>query len=348
MSEKITFHFKGGVADDQQLPVESMIDLLSNLKELVYLIVSQAQGVAYNERFKPSKEIKKLFSVNCEVPQAGSYAMPVSFEYTGDELPLNPINPGEKIQQVMKWIEDEEEPKIVHLLPNPKMRIRALSCIRAALPKADSELYLEIAANDNDPAINSRDIQRKITPIIDKTQDVVEEHMTVVTGRLTSIDFEEKKIVINYPATRKNLECFYNEEIEDMLFENRRQLVQITGTVVFDDAEQPKKITDVVNIQEIDLSPIEIGTIDWGNKKLRLKDNIILNPQLDDAEQLYTINCPELGLDSFAYTRQELTEDVASDIVYLWEEYAQADDDSLSEDAKVLKYKLLDAVEEVE
>ena len=115
MAEKLEFHFKGGIADGQQLPVDCMINLLSNIKELVYLIVSQSQGIAYNERFKPSKEIKDNYLVKCEVPQVGSYAMPIEIDYVGQELPLDPVKPGEKIQQVMKWVIDDEEEKIEYL-----------------------------------------------------------------------------------------------------------------------------------------------------------------------------------------------------------------------------------------
>jgi hypothetical protein len=74
---------------------------------------------------------------------------------------------------------------------------------------------------------------------------------------------------------------------------------------------------------------------------------LILTPALDDSEQLYTISYPEIGLELFAYTRQEITNDVKSDIVYLWEEYAKAEDNALTEDAIILKQKLLNAIEEV-
>ena len=80
---------------------------------------------------------------------------------------------------------------------------------------------------------------------------------------------------------------------------------------------------------------------------MHFKNDLILTPTLDDSEQLYTINYPELGLELFAYTRQEITCDVKSDIVYLWEEYAKAEDDTLTEDAIILKKKLISAIEEV-
>ena len=345
MAEKIEFHFKGGSADAHQLPVELMINLLNNIRELTYLIVAQKQGITYNERFNPSKKIRDNYIIKCELPKEGSYTQAVSFDYIGDELLFEPLKPGEYIKELLGFIVESAELKINQLFPNVKLRSKALSCIREAFPKPDNNIFLEIFDSKN--VTDSRFIQKNLTTIIDRTQAAVEEYMTAVTGRLVSIDFEERKIIIIHPTTKRELECYYNEDIEDMLFENRRQLVQIIGVVTLDDNEQPKKITDVVSIQEIDLSPIDFNDIDYGEKKLHFKDSFILTPTLDNSEQLYTINYPELGLELFSYTRQEITNDVKSDIVYLWEEYAKVEDDTLTEDAKILKKKLLSAIEEV-
>jgi hypothetical protein len=347
MTKMLEFHFKGGSADDSQLPAEFMINLLSNIRELTYLIVSQSRGVLFNERFKPSKEIKDSYIIKCELPTEGSYKQAISIDYVEHDLLPDDIKPSEKIEEVLQYAVDADEPKILHLFPNAKIRARALSCIREALPPSDSEVYVEISNNVGMDVISSRTVQKNITTIIDKTQAEVEEYMTVVTGRLASIDFEERKIVIIHPVTKRALDCFYNEDIEGMLFENRRQLVQITGMVVLDENEQPKRITDVVSIQEIDLSPIDLEDIDYGDKKLRFKNRLVLTPKLDETEQLYIISHPVFELEAFAYTRQEITDDIKSDIAYLWDEYAKVADDTLTSDALDLKHRLLEAIEEV-
>jgi len=345
MEEKIEFHFKGGSADSHQLPVDLMINLLNNIRELAYLIVAQEQGITYNERFNPSRKIRDNYLIKCELPKEGSYAQAISFDYIGDELLFEPKKTGECIKELFGFIVESDERKINQLFPNVKLRSKALSCIREAFPKQDNNIFLEII--DGKYMTNSRSIQKNLTTIIDKTQAAVEEYMTAVTGRLISIDFEERKIIIIHPTTKRELDCFYNEDIEDMLFENRRQLVQIVGVVTLDNDELPKKITDVVSIQEIDLSPIDFNDINYGKNKLHFKNSLILTPTLDISEQLYTISYPELRLELFAYTRQEITNDVKSEIIYLWEEYAKAEDDTLTEDAKFLKKKLLGVIEEV-
>ena len=102
-----------------------------------------------------------------------------------------------------------------------------------------------------------------------------------------------------------------------------------------------------MNAYNIDLSPIEIDCIDCERAKLRFKNRLVLVPKLDDSEQLYTISHPEFKLVTFAYTRQEITDNIKSDIAWLWHEYAKAADDTLTRDALELKHNLLSSIEEL-
>jgi hypothetical protein len=340
MEKRLEFHFKGGSAENRQLPIEFMINLLNNVRELTYLIVSQEKGISFNGRFKPPKQIKDNCVIKCELAKEGSYSQALSFEYTEQN-----IKPFEKIEETLQFVIDSDESKIIHSFPNAKMRSRVLSCVKQAFPQSDSDIYVEIANGNS--KLNSKVIQKNITAIIDKTQAVVEEHMTAVTGYLTSIDFAKRKMIIFYPVTSRSLDCFYNEEIEDMLLENRRQLVQVIGMAVLDENDHPREITDVVSIQEIDLSPIELDCICCECKSLRFKNRLVLTPVLDDSKQLYAMSYPEFGLETFAYTRQEIIDGIKSDIAMLWSEYAETADEALTEGAIELKQKLLSNIEEI-
>ena len=331
MSERIDFHFKGEETSNQQLPIDCMINLLSNLKDLTYLIVAQSQGIDFNERFRPSKEIKEGCIIKCEIPKKGSYTQSVSINYN-----IPNFNIKKPLENFLISSANNNEKEIEKIFPVPKMRKKALCYVREAFPKSEEKIYVEI-----------NNIQKNVTTIIDKITNIVEEYMTVVTGRLAGIDFEEHKMTIIHPMTKRQLDCFYNEDVESLLLENRRELVQITGKVILDDNEQPKKITDVVSIEKVDLSPIEFDSFEYNNKKLKLKKHYVFFPKLDETEQLYVIEDEKLGLNLFAYTRQELCKDIISDIYYLWEEYAKEDDKVLSEDAKILKNNLISLIEEV-
>ena len=65
------------------------------------------------------------------------------------------------------------------------------------------------------------------------------------------------------------MECVYDDAIEDLLIENRRDLIQVTGLIVLDDAGAPKMITHVNDIRELDLSPLTVDTVKVGNWVLK-------------------------------------------------------------------------------
>ena len=108
----------------------------------------------------------------------------------------------------------------------------------------------------------------------------------------------------------------------------------------------PREITDVVEIQEVDLSPIELEEVQADGLNLRFKSPNTLVPELDDSQQLFVLKESRIGLEIFAYTRSEIIADVQSEIAFLWREYALADDAELSQEALSMKRGLLDLLEE--
>ena len=87
----------------------------------------------------------------------------------------------------------------------------------------------------------------------------------VVTGQLTNINFTNRIVTIIYPPTKREMECVYDDAVDELLIENRRGLIQVTGRVVLDDAGAPKKIIDVNDIRELDLSPLAVDTVKVGD-----------------------------------------------------------------------------------
>jgi len=345
MCSEISFHFKGGSADEHTLPVDCMINLLEGMRDLMYLTLAQQDGTVFNERFRPSKQIKNRVSVVCKPSESGGYYQTLAFHPCGTQVPLFADEPAEVCQRIKTFLVDlaqNAHENVAQAFPNVKMRIKALESVRKALPAPDSGIYAEV---DDEPLVSSKMIHVNCSAMADTARNVIEDYMTVVTGRLIRIDFEQKKLVIQHPVTRKPLDCYYNEEIEAMLLENRRELIQVTGNVVLDDNELPQGISDVVCIQEVDLSPIEFGEIVQDGQRLRFKSPTVFVPVLDDSQQLFVLKDDQLGLDICAYTRGEITEDVKSEIAFLWNEYALASDADLTEGALALKRNLLTLLE---
>ena len=346
MRETIEFHFKGTDKDISTLPVEYMINLLSNMQDLMYFIASAKENKSYDQRFKTSKSVKENYIMECELPKKGCYAQTIAIE--DRMMPLldgvykNHI--ADDIKKLIKDIKDNNIDSISKIFPNLKQVTKALTFVKNAFPSANDKIYVAV---NNDAELDSRTIQKKTSSIIDTVQHKIEDHRGVVTGRLKAIDFEGKKIVIQYPITKKDLNCCYNDDIEDMLIENRRQLIQITGDVILDDDENPQKISDVVNIQEVDLSPLDLNEITGKNIRLRFKKPLRLTPFLDETKQLYCIELPELNIDVCEYTRADLENAVSEQFLFLWQEYALEDENNLTKQATILKNRILSYMEEV-
>ena len=68
---------------------------------------------------------------------------------------------------------------------------------------------------------------------------------------------------------------------------------------------------------------------------------IVLEPVMDDG--LLTIRVPELGIDVYAESQEELSSELAEQVLMLWEEYAREEDGRLSPAARNLKSALLRA-----
>jgi hypothetical protein len=62
-------------------------------------------------------------------------------------------------------------------------------------------------------------------------------------------------------------------------------------------------------------------------------------------KQLLVVEKPEFGLNTFAHTRDELVDEIAEQVAFLWDEYAMADNESLTPESVHIKNALLNAME---
>lgn len=70
-------------------------------------------------------------------------------------------------------------------------------------------------------------------------------------------------------------------------------------------------------------------------------NNAKVHVSLSDDNQTHIASIEDLGIESAAYTRDDLIEGLRAEIDFLWKEIAMADDDDLNEKAIVMKNNLL-------
>jgi hypothetical protein len=85
-----------------------------------------------------------------------------------------------------------------------------------------------------------------------------------------------------------------------------------------------------------------VATVEHAGHDYLLSPPVVVNPRLDeDTQQHFVAEIAEFGLSAQGRTRDTLLDDIASQIGFLWEEYAVAKESELSEDAIELRKVLL-------
>jgi len=169
-----------------------------------------------------------------------------------------------------------------------------------------------------------------------------------VIGELIAIKFESKTITIKFPPTGKHLEADYSLDLEETLFQERRGMVQVSGTAILDDEAQPTELLEVTAIRLVDLGPIEVSAVRHGGIRLVAKTPFVVVPTLSkDDGQLFEGAYDAFGIDAYASTREKLLLAIQEDLAFVWECYALEQPDKLSADAKALRQRLLDSFEAV-
>ena len=336
-----SFHIESGEPQNNVVPASVLVQILQNAQQAFELIGVHVEGRSINQRVRVPVATSQRFQLICQLAESGSYALPV---IVGSATELFESEQTEKafriFRDVMERVSSRDATGLTEALPDERIRRRVLEAVKGMAPRADAKwtLALHDSANVTFAFLDVQTIPFVQNTLVPAAQ---REASRVVTGELKNIDFIERKLTIIYPPTSKELDCLYDEALEDLLFERRRDLIQVTGRVLLDDQGSPKKIIDVSDIRDLDLSPLEISTVLHGAVSLRVTPALLLEPSLDDSKQLLCVENQELDMMIFAPTREALLVELHEHLAMLWQEYAQARDDDLDAPALHLKQALL-------
>lgn len=323
------------------MPASVLVQILQNAQQAFELIGVHVEGRSINQRVRVPATISQRFQLICQLPQAGCYALPVT---VGSASDLFVPELAEKafgiFHELMQRVSNRNATGLEQVLPDERIRRRVLEAIKGMAPRADAKWRLSLHDANDAPFAT---FDTGTIPFVQETLVPVEqrEAARVVTGELTHINFKEHKLTIIYPPTSRELECLYDEALEDLLYERRRDLIQVTGRVVLDEQGSPKKIIDVTDISDVDLSSLEVSVVRHGALHLRVAPPISAEPSLDESRQLLCFDYPAFDLLTFAPTREGLLAETQEHLAMLWQEYALAPDEELDGPALTLKQLLL-------
>ena len=327
----------GTETNGHQISVETLTQVLTGLQKTAYLLAAAKLNLPVQKRFVPSKEIKNNYTLRCGLSESGSYVIPIEQYNASTDSILD------SIKELFMAVKDGSHEQILKLIPDSRYRAKVFREMARYLPKSGSNWGLSFSTNGQSIAIENkavRNIENWLVPA-----EEIDTVMTV-TGEMIRIDFAKNIITLKYPPTNREIECSYVQDIEDSIIENRRELIQVTGRFTLDTDGHPKTLSDVTRIEPVDLSEFTFERITQDERELIFLSPLTLEPMLDESKQLFVITDDLLNLNVYAQTREQLADDLESELFFLWDEYAQEDSENLTAKANQLKQELLQRCKE--
>jgi hypothetical protein len=342
-----SFHIEANGPHLHAVPADVLVQILEHAQRAFQLIGLHVEGRGIKQRARIARSTSDRFQLICQVPKAGSYAVPVEVGARNELFDEAMAKRATQIfEKLMRRISQKSANDLFEVLPDQLILRRVLEAVKGMSPRADATWTLELR-DAGDQAFASFD--STVIPFLQETlvPPGQREAERVVTGELKSIDFAAHKLTIIYRPTSRELDCLYDESLEDLLYERRRDLIQVTGRLLLDEGGNPKQIIDVTDIADLDLSPLVLGNCRFGDRVLEIAPPLVLQPTMDDSEQLLCVLDEQLGVDAFASTRETLFSEIAEQLDMLWHEYALAEDDALDPVALQRKCALQSRMREV-
>jgi hypothetical protein len=344
---RLQFRFSRTGDANPAVPASVLIQTLEGAQRAIWLIALAKEQKDIKSRARIPSEIEQRYQLKCEVPQPGSYVLPAFVESVQPQLAtIDQVNEVlSTFEGVAAALQSQQRDVVASYLPDTAIRKRVVDAFQQLAPKPGSGWRLDLSRNGTTVRMDDH-WQRLVRKMYTPTE--IEPDRETVNGELIEINFADRQITVLPIGSNRQLKVTYQDPMEDLLLENRKSTIQITGRVSRDENGEIKNMFDLESIGPLDLSPLEVSEVEFEGVRLRFKETMRLQPRLnDDNPQFVSVEEPRLGLDAFAGTVSDLLDEVAEDLVVVWKHYAKAPDSDLSPKALDLKYRLLAVMEEV-
>ncbi len=329
------------------LPVHNLVQALEGLQRTIYLVAMMNEGREIKTRARVTRDIEERFQLHCATSEAGSFYQP-TFIAERDRSLFSPEDAAEvaKItRDLLASISNADEHNFNRTVVDSAFRTPILASLGKMFFGQGNQYRLSIEDKARNVIVDS-------TSAIDSLERLQQARLSpgthsIVTGYFNKVDFKERKLSLLLPSTGRLISCLYEEDIEPVLLENARDLIQVVGTIELDENGIPQRITDVQEVHPVNIDDIYLIELLPNYLKPNELNNLRVTVELSEDKQTYFAKLDELGIDHAAYTRSDLVDALEAELDFLWRNIAQEDDGNLAPKARLLKAELKKLFKEI-
>ena len=334
-ARRIHLHFEGGTADQHYIAASQLATSIDALRRTVELTALETQGIDLRERDRLPAELQRQFGLYVAAPVRGSLGIEAFLG--GPPTLLGAEDAIDEIARVFKggWqaLATGDWPALTRLFPDRIRLHRWIDAAKRVAPRASGDLRLSL-----DIADTRLDLTR-ITAQVEEfhASQASRRRQSRINGYLAKIDFLNRGFKLRLPENQRLISGSYAPEAEEFLLANPRELIQVTGLIVFEGTGVASEISDATDFELVDTSPLVIQTIELPKGLLKANQSIAIPVTLDEAEQELEVIFAPLGMMLGAQRRDELEVMVREEIELLWRNIASAPDTELTSRAQGIK-----------
>ena len=345
MEERSLWISIDGEETREGVPLRLLSAIFSGVQETVYHIAMAESGREMRTRARVPEGIHMQYQLTRVAEHNSVYTVEVAFPPL--EQAVLPFCQGDrsavldKYDSLLSALSRSEDGTISELIPDTAWRKRILRSAGGYCPKKGDQWYITMGRERNVASTT-------LSPV---TGDYIDsilfepgfEDMTL-NGELVRVHLDENKLGICYQPTKSVLDCTYDPELEDLVVENLKRIVHVTGTVQLDENACPDKIVKVTGIRPLDLRPLVLKSVEGPDGTLVFKQARSIAPSYEDEQVVFEV--PDLHIIASGNTREDAVEQLFSDLVWVWKEYVLSPNEELTRDAADFAARLRSMVEE--
>jgi len=333
---RAVLHVEGAEVEGDAIPADLLLTLVGAMQETALVVGASRERRDFRHRFKPDAVLRERYTLRVKLPERGSYAIPFEHDGRGLPAPAGADEPADFLDhclQVITAVAQGSEERLGRLMPDSRLRDRVVRSARNVIPAPGRSFSVGFQSGGEDVVLDAH--ARARAEELVAAPGVNESALTTVTGEVLRIDFSSRSMTLRYAPTGRSMVVVYDPAEEDDILQWRHAgALQVTGIFEVDDDAHPVGLIEKVSVHPIDLSPVVLSTVTWRKRQFVFDTPLVLTPRMDeDSGQLMVVEDVRFGLHSYACTRDQLVREVEGEIVFNFDRFAKAADETLAPDA---------------